>query len=605
MLWGLALVGVPVLIHLLMRQRPRPLPWAAMRWLAAAMKRTQRRFRLTNLLLLLLRCLVVALAALALARPVGAGTGRGEHLLLVVDATASMGERFQGAGGVERLADELAAAADDYTVISIVRHGANTGALLRRGDGEAAEEVLAKLRTDPVPGGLAQADATVVEALADDETDVLLVSDFRQDDARALLERLSEIGRWAGRWRIGSVSPSGVLAAVEPPDDLLPEQPGWLTLSVDGEADRVQVRIDGGEQREQPVGANGRMRLSIPPLAAGPHRVQVQLVHDGLQAGSDLTVPMLVRDPVPVVVVGEGRSALTAAIAAAPRELAMRRVGAVAMAQEALPEGGAVVLGATVAGGERLREWLEGGGVAWATLDRLRDQPGLADVVADIELGEERQAGALTVADARLEDSYRALTQSAAAWAPAAEDRVLLAADGQPLVVERRLGRGRLLIELPGLDEQFWFHGATPLWVMRTLRQATARDLLVLAQGDAAPAGTWSDAGEERQLAAGQPLRLAPGWWRATEPGQRHLLVLPHPGEWRLGPTMVDAAPTELLAALPEDRGADWGQWLLVAVLLMLAVEGAVAAAAGRRYTAHERSAAPETTSFRRPGGAA
>ena len=57
LLAGLAAVTVPILIHLLLRQRPRPRPWAAMRWLLAAAQQASRRYRLTNFLLLLLRIL--------------------------------------------------------------------------------------------------------------------------------------------------------------------------------------------------------------------------------------------------------------------------------------------------------------------------------------------------------------------------------------------------------------------------------------------------------------------------------------------------------------------------------------------------------------------
>ena len=53
LLWGASAIAVPILIHLLLRQRPRPRPWAAMRWLLAAAQAAQRRYRLTNLLLLL------------------------------------------------------------------------------------------------------------------------------------------------------------------------------------------------------------------------------------------------------------------------------------------------------------------------------------------------------------------------------------------------------------------------------------------------------------------------------------------------------------------------------------------------------------------------
>ena len=49
--WGAALAAVPLLIHLLNRQRHRPQPWAAMRFVLAAYRRTRRRAQLENLLL--------------------------------------------------------------------------------------------------------------------------------------------------------------------------------------------------------------------------------------------------------------------------------------------------------------------------------------------------------------------------------------------------------------------------------------------------------------------------------------------------------------------------------------------------------------------------
>ena len=43
---GGALVAVPILIHLLSRRRVQRVPWAAMQWLMAAVKRHQRRLRI-------------------------------------------------------------------------------------------------------------------------------------------------------------------------------------------------------------------------------------------------------------------------------------------------------------------------------------------------------------------------------------------------------------------------------------------------------------------------------------------------------------------------------------------------------------------------------
>src|SRR4051812_6958961 len=66
---GLACISLPILIHLLMRRRRKPIVWAAMRFLMEAYKRHKRRLRLEQLLLLAARCLLVALIGLALGRP--------------------------------------------------------------------------------------------------------------------------------------------------------------------------------------------------------------------------------------------------------------------------------------------------------------------------------------------------------------------------------------------------------------------------------------------------------------------------------------------------------------------------------------------------------
>src|SRR5215218_9948498 len=96
LLWGAALAAVPLIIHLLNRQRHKPMPWAAMRFVLAAYRKTRRRVQMENLLLLLLRMAAVALLAFALARPF---TGRNSPLagfiesrrdvMLVLDASAS------------------------------------------------------------------------------------------------------------------------------------------------------------------------------------------------------------------------------------------------------------------------------------------------------------------------------------------------------------------------------------------------------------------------------------------------------------------------------------------------------------------------------------
>jgi len=66
---GVAAVAIPIIIHLLFRQRRRPIEWGAMRFLLEAYRRSRHRMRLEQWLLLAVRCLILALLGLALARP--------------------------------------------------------------------------------------------------------------------------------------------------------------------------------------------------------------------------------------------------------------------------------------------------------------------------------------------------------------------------------------------------------------------------------------------------------------------------------------------------------------------------------------------------------
>ena len=75
LLGGITLVAVPIVLHLLMRRKPVPHAFPAMRFLQIKAKETRRRLKLQHLLLLLVRVAVILLLALALARPVLRGSG--------------------------------------------------------------------------------------------------------------------------------------------------------------------------------------------------------------------------------------------------------------------------------------------------------------------------------------------------------------------------------------------------------------------------------------------------------------------------------------------------------------------------------------------------
>ncbi len=98
--WGSLLASVPLLIHLLNRQRHKPIQWAAMQFVLAAYKKTRRRAQLENLILLLLRMAAVALLAFAVSRPFTGErspltpfTESRRDVVLILDASASTGYR--------------------------------------------------------------------------------------------------------------------------------------------------------------------------------------------------------------------------------------------------------------------------------------------------------------------------------------------------------------------------------------------------------------------------------------------------------------------------------------------------------------------------------
>ncbi len=94
--------SIPVIIHLLNRQKYKQVQWAAMEFLLKAIKRTHSRLRVENLLLLLARILIMVLLALALAQPLleqnplAAFEASDTHLVLVIDHSYSMGQVVAG-----------------------------------------------------------------------------------------------------------------------------------------------------------------------------------------------------------------------------------------------------------------------------------------------------------------------------------------------------------------------------------------------------------------------------------------------------------------------------------------------------------------------------
>ena len=86
LIYGLAAASAPLIIHLLNRRKFREVPWAAMRFLLAAVRKNSRRIQIEQWLLLAVRTLVIILVVTAMAKPfleslggIGAIAGQRTH----------------------------------------------------------------------------------------------------------------------------------------------------------------------------------------------------------------------------------------------------------------------------------------------------------------------------------------------------------------------------------------------------------------------------------------------------------------------------------------------------------------------------------------------
>ncbi|MBN2450336.1 MAG: BatA and WFA domain-containing protein [Lentisphaeria bacterium] len=246
---GLAAVAVPILIHLLTRDRVRRVAFSSLRFFANASRHVLRRKRFSETLLILLRALACALLALLFARPSwvrrdgdrGAGHVTASRArILLVDVSASMRRVTDRVGLQETLAgalSELRPGEDAAGLIVFDRFATVLHPLsMDLGSVRAASEsVEPGFGATDIVAGLRRADELLASTRAE-VREILLVSDLQRSGA----ERLRE------SWRL---SP-GVLLRVHALTPA-PDQPNLAivdadcpqSLADDGIARTVSVRV--------------------------------------------------------------------------------------------------------------------------------------------------------------------------------------------------------------------------------------------------------------------------------------------------------------------------------------------------------------------------
>src|SRR5262245_6873860 len=247
--------SIPVIIHLLNRRRFRVVQWAAMRFLLAAQKRTTRKLRIEQWLLLAIRTLIIILLILAMisvmpwleplwnklfpggVTPVAAKTGR-THRIIAIDGGYSMGRRFPDGTGFERAcntARQIIQNSNPGDGFSLILLGApiqaivpgpsdNTGNVIRE-----IESLRMPHANSDLPNGLAAIEKIVAQPLGKyHQREVYVLTDLQRTFFQGAL-------------------PKGPITRMEGLESKLPEADPWHQIQKKASVVLVDVAREGAD----------------------------------------------------------------------------------------------------------------------------------------------------------------------------------------------------------------------------------------------------------------------------------------------------------------------------------------------------------------------
>lgn len=490
---GLLAIGLPIWLHRLSSTNPNRQRFSSLMFLEAGEPRRVLAKTLQYLLLLAIRIAVLVLLVLAFMQPAvwrdpQASGGEGAELhIIVMDTSASMsaGDRWDRA---TEAADDIVDALEEQDRGQLIAAGRVTE-LVTAATADRAELRQGVVATKPGVfhlnfGQLARSLDGVMRG-ADLPVVVHLITDAQQS---GLPTRFAELApRQAAELRIHSVAGDETNAAIESLSGSAIN--GELTASVRSFSDRptqktVRLELNGEliEQRSLQLapGEGVQVGFNALTLASGSNRVRASLLPGDALPQDDSRIVALKRPvPRPVLLVsGELRGRDTLFI-----ESALATLGALAIEAETTTAAGlaervlgdyrfVVVADAGALGANdqtRLRDYVESGGALLIALG-----PRSASLTEVPITGQQFQAAAGIgrrdvseyVSIGAIDASHPALrgvdTLRAAkffrntAIAPAAEDRLLIGLEGgAPLLLERELGSGRVLVFTSSLDKEW------------------------------------------------------------------------------------------------------------------------------------------------------
>ena len=324
LLFGAALIALPIVMHLTMRQQPKHFTFPAIRFLKQRRESNKRNLKLRHWLLLFLRCAILGIAAFMLARPSTSSTTFGNWLIV-----AAIGILTLGAGAL--------------TASAAYRR---RGALLVGGLGSLTVVALIVLLVVLIPAMSNRAAGLIGDQEAPVAAAIVIDSSARMGYRNENRSRL-DIARELGEWIIRQLPEDSEIA-------ILDSRPGAAAFAVDRAAASKSL------ERLEPTGSAPKITsqlaeaLRLVASSAKP-RKEIYLLSDmseGAWGNDDSLKSELAAAPhIALVVVDVG--------AKEPSDFAVRNIE---ISSELIARGGEVIVRAEIAhigsGGTRSVELL-------------------------------------------------------------------------------------------------------------------------------------------------------------------------------------------------------------------------------------------------------
>jgi hypothetical protein len=359
----MALLSLPVLIHLINMMRHRRVKWAAMEFLLESQRKHRRWIILKQLLLLLLRMAAVAAIVLMVAQPLLQSSwgklfgGTRTHHILLLDDSFSMNDRWANSTAFDKAKQVVQTIGEDaaargtaqtftllpFSVIEDVQAGRGAPLMEALIDDQFTQKLEAALGQLEVtqqtysPAEALSALGTLLEAPEGESRIVYLVSDYRQRDWEELgevKEGLDQLEEWQAKINLVACVDSqhsnlGITGLSPLPGIRAAAVPLFMEVEVRNfgpqDANNVNVLLeeDGNARpavafKQIPAGKSATTRFLVNFTTAGEHRIAARLESDSVDTDNErfavvdfpIGVPVLVIDGNPES--GDARYLVTA-----------------------------------------------------------------------------------------------------------------------------------------------------------------------------------------------------------------------------------------------------------------------------------------------------